>query len=108
MLLESNQLLCRLKINTERFRDGMTKAGFKIGGEKHPICPVMLGDAKLASVFAEEMYTRGIYVIAFSYPVVPKNKARIRVQLSAAHTFEEVDKAIANFIEVGKKLNVIQ
>lgn len=86
----------------------MKNAGFDISGDQHPICPVMIGDAKLANIFANEMLTRGIYVIGFSYPVVPKGKARIRVQISAAHTFEEIDRAVATFTEVGKKLNVVQ
>lgn len=85
----------------------MTKAGFTIAGMNHPICPVMLGDAKLATQFADEMLTRGIYVIGFSYPVVPKGKARIRVQISAAHSTEDIDRATNEFIAVGKKLNVI-
>ncbi|XP_001662406.2 2-amino-3-ketobutyrate coenzyme A ligase, mitochondrial [Aedes aegypti] len=107
MLMESNKLTARVQSNTKRFRDAMTKAGFTISGMDHPISPVMLGDARLASVFADEMLKRGIYVIGFSYPVVPKGKARIRVQLSAAHTDEEIDRAVAAFIEVGKQLGVI-
>ncbi|XP_053688413.1 2-amino-3-ketobutyrate coenzyme A ligase, mitochondrial [Sabethes cyaneus] len=107
MLLKSNQLTARVQSNTRRFRAAMTKAGFTISGMDHPISPVMLGDARLASVFADEMLKRGIYVIGFSYPVVPKGKARIRVQLSAAHTDEEIDRAVAAFIEVGKQLSVI-
>lgn len=93
--------------NTEHFRKSMTAAGFTINGNSHPICPVMLGNAKLASTFADEMIGKGIYVIGFSYPVVPKDKARIRVQISAAHTKEDIDKAINAFIHIGKKLSVI-
>jgi len=74
----------------------------------HPIAPVWLGDAKLASQFAEEMLKRGIYVIGFSFPVVPKGEARIRVQLSAVHTEQQIDATIEAFKEVGKKLKVIQ
>lgn len=107
MLMSSNQLTARVQSNTRRFREAMTKAGFTISGMDHPISPVMLGDARLASTFADEMLKRGIYVIGFSYPVVPKGKARIRVQLSAAHTEEEIDRAVAAFIEVGKQLGVI-
>ncbi|XP_058458665.1 2-amino-3-ketobutyrate coenzyme A ligase, mitochondrial isoform X2 [Malaya genurostris] len=107
MLMESNSLTAQVQSNTRRFREAMTKAGFTISGMDHPISPVMLGDARLASEFADEMLKRGIYVIGFSYPVVPKGKARIRVQLSAAHTDEEIDQAIAAFIEVGKQLKVI-
>ncbi|XP_058830809.1 2-amino-3-ketobutyrate coenzyme A ligase, mitochondrial [Topomyia yanbarensis] len=107
MLMESNSLTARVQSNTRRFREAMTKAGFTISGMDHPISPVMLGDARLASEFADEMLKRGIYVIGFSYPVVPKGKARIRVQLSAAHTDEEIDRAVAAFVEVGKQLKVI-
>ncbi|CAD7077318.1 unnamed protein product [Hermetia illucens] len=107
MLLHSDQLSKKVQSNTKRFRDGMTKAGFTIAGEDHPICPVMLGDARLASTFADKMLERGIYVIGFSYPVVPKGKARIRVQISAAHAPQEIDHCIAAFIEVGKELKVI-
>ncbi|XP_065086598.1 2-amino-3-ketobutyrate coenzyme A ligase, mitochondrial [Ochlerotatus camptorhynchus] len=107
MLMESAKLTARVQSNTKRFRDAMTKAGFTISGMDHPISPVMLGDARLASAFADEMLKRGIYVIGFSYPVVPKGKARIRVQLSAAHTDEEIDRAVAAFVEVGKQLGVV-
>jgi len=85
----------------------MTKAGFTILGENHPICPVWIGDAKLASMFADKMLAEGIYVIGFSYPVVPKGKARIRVQISAAHSPDEIDRVVNAFINVGKSLNVI-
>jgi len=109
MLSTNTQLRDQLAKNTQQFRKGMQKAGFKvIGHPEHPICPIMLGDAKLASQFADEMLAKGIYVIGFSFPVVPKGEARIRVQLSAAHTKVQVDKAIQAFTEVGKKLNVIQ
>ncbi|KAH8370984.1 hypothetical protein KR093_005863, partial [Drosophila rubida] len=107
MLLSSSELSQRVQSNTQRFREAMTKAGFTIAGENHPICPVMLGDARLASNFADQMLTRGIYVIGFSYPVVPQGKARIRVQISAAHTEEEIDRAVQAFIEVGRGLKVI-
>lgn len=107
MLLAPNELIGNLERNTKQFRDGMTKAGFTISGENHPIAPVMLGDAKLARDMADEMLKEGIYVIGFSFPVVPKGKARIRVQISAAHTTEEIDKAINAFIKVGRKLKVI-
>ncbi|KAI8119027.1 hypothetical protein FF38_02389 [Lucilia cuprina] len=108
MLLSSSELTAKVQTNTKHFRDAMTKAGFTISGENHPICPVMLGDARLASIFADEMLKRGIYVIGFSFPVVPKGKARIRVQISAAHTKDDIDHAIAAFTEVGKSLKVIQ
>jgi len=108
ILLKSNELTEKVQKNTKRFRDGMTKAGFTLSGENHPICPIMLGNARLATTFADEMLKRGIYVIGFSYPVVPQNKARIRVQISAAHTFEQIDEAIEKFIDVGKLLNVFR
>jgi glycine C-acetyltransferase len=98
----------RLMENARRFRDGMTQAGFSIKPGIHPIAPVMLGDARLANEMAKALLAEGIYVIGFSYPVVPKGEARIRVQLSAAHTPEQVDQAIAAFRTVGRALNVIQ
>ncbi|XP_055372424.1 2-amino-3-ketobutyrate coenzyme A ligase, mitochondrial [Condylostylus longicornis] len=107
MLMNSNELQEQIAENVKHFREKMAKIGFVIGGQDHPICPVMLGDAKLAAEMAEEMLKRGIYVVGFSYPVVPKGKARIRVQISAAHTIEEIDKCINAFTEVGKQLNVI-
>ena len=85
----------------------MTSAGFDIKQGEHPIVPIMLGDAKLAQDVAAEMLAKGIYVIGFSFPVVPKDEARIRVQISAAHTREHLDKAIQAFIEVGQKFGVI-
>eukprot|EP00743_Colponemidia_sp_Colp-15_P002084 GILK01002260.1.p1 GENE.GILK01002260.1~~GILK01002260.1.p1 ORF type:complete len:430 (-),score=61.37 GILK01002260.1:113-1318(-) len=108
MLSSSTELQDRVKANTKRFRDRMTAAGFTIRGDAAcPIAPVMLGDARLASEFADAMLSRGIYVIGFSYPVVPKGLARIRVQLSAAHTLEQVDEAVDAFIHVGKQKGVI-
>lgn len=107
MLTNSSEFSTRVQTNTKRFRTKMTKAGFTIAGMDHPISPVMLGDARLASTFADEMLKRGIYVIGFSYPVVPKGKARIRVQISAAHSEQEIDKAVDAFIDVGKQLGVI-
>jgi len=96
-----------LERNTTYFRDGMTKAGCKINPGDHPIVPIMLGDAKVAVEMADAMLAEGVYVIAFSYPVVPRDKARIRVQISAALTTAEIDTAIAAFTKVGKKMNVI-
>jgi glycine C-acetyltransferase len=106
-LSASTELRDRLERNTTYFRDGMTKAGFKLNPGDHPIVPIMLGDAKTAVEMAEAMLAEGVYVIAFSYPVVPKGKARIRVQVSAALTTAELDRAIAAFTKVGKKLRVI-
>ena len=93
--------------NTKSFREQMTRAGFQIKEGIHPIVPVMLGDAKLAVNMAAALLEEGIYVIGFSYPVVPKDQARIRVQLSAAHAPEHVDRAVAAFTKVGKKMGVI-
>lgn len=108
LIMESDDLPHKVLENTVRFRTRMTEAGFTLSGDPdHPICPVMLGDARLASEFADEMLEHGIYVIGFSYPVVPKDKARIRVQLSASHTLQEVDKCVDAFISIGRKLKVI-
>ena len=94
--------------NAAHFRKRMAELGFTIRPGTHPTAPVMLGDAVLAGKFAKMMIEEeGIYVVAFSFPVVPKNEARIRVQISAAHTKEQLDQAIAAFIKVGKKLEVI-
>jgi len=108
ILLKSTSLKEKLAENTRYFRSRMKAAGFTIRGDDiSPIAPVMLGDARLASEMADEMLTKGIYVIGFSYPVVPKGEARIRVQLSASHTREQLDQAIDAFIEIGKKKGVI-
>lgn len=107
MLTESTGLRDKLEANTKYFRKGMTEAGFDIIPGDHPIVPVMLYDAPLAQTYASRLLEEGIYVIGFFYPVVPKGKARIRVQLSAAHETEHLDKAIAAFIKVGKELGVV-
>ena len=106
-LSASTELRDRLAHNTAYFREGMTKAGFKINPGDHPIVPIMLGDAKVAVEMAEGMLAEGVYVIAFSYPVVPADKARIRVQISAALTTAELDTAITAFSKVGKEMGVI-
>jgi glycine C-acetyltransferase len=93
--------------NTHHFRSRMAAAGFTLGGKDHPIVPIMLGDARLASEIAEDMLKRGIYVIGFSYPVVPKGKARIRVQLSAGHSEADVDRCVDAFIEVGRARGIV-
>jgi glycine C-acetyltransferase len=108
MLGASTSLRDTLEANTKRFRDAMTKAGFQIRPGVHPICPIMLGDAKLATDMADAMLKEGIYVIGFSFPVVPKGLARIRVQLSAAHDFAMIDRAVAAFTKVGKAMGVIK
>jgi len=107
MLSETTALRDKLERNTNYFREKMTAAGFDIKPGFHPIVPVMLYDAKLAQTFAAKMLEEGIYVIGFYYPVVPKEKARIRVQLSAAHEQKHLDKAIEAFTKVGKELGVI-
>jgi glycine C-acetyltransferase len=108
MLSETTNLRDKLETNTQYFREKMTAAGFDIKPGVHPIVPVMLYDAKLAQEFAAKMLEEGIYVIGFYYPVVPQGKARIRVQISAAHDREHLDKAIAAFTKVGKELAVIK
>lgn len=107
MMAEGHELRAAVKRNSEHFRRRMTEAGFTLSGKDHAIIPVMLGDAKLASDMADKMLEKGIYVIGFSYPVVPKGQARIRTQMSAGHSLEQVDRAIDAFIEVGKELGVI-
>jgi glycine C-acetyltransferase len=104
LLRESTALRDRLEHNTRRFRAGMTAAGIAIRPGEHPIVPVMLGDARLAADAAARLLDLGIYVIGFSYPVVPKGQARIRVQLSAAHTDSDIDRALDAFARVGKDL----
>jgi glycine C-acetyltransferase len=107
ILSQSTTLRDKLEINTKLFRDGMTKAGFDIIPGVHPITPVMLYDAPLAQQFASRLLEEGIYVIGFFFPVVPKGKARIRVQISAGHEPEHIHKAIEAFTKVGKELGVI-
>lgn len=104
---EGDQLRDALWRNASYFREKMTQLGFELAGKDHPIIPVMLGDAKLTQEFAKKMLAEGIYVIGFFYPVVPKEKARIRTQMSAAHSLEDLDRAIAAFAKVGKELGVI-
>ncbi|WP_113637642.1 glycine C-acetyltransferase [Nubsella zeaxanthinifaciens] len=108
MLSETTTLRDKLEYNTKYFREKMTEAGFDIKPGFHPIVPVMLYDAKVAQEFAAKMLEEGIYVIGFFYPVVPQGKARIRVQLSAAHEQHHLDKAIAAFTKVGRDLGVIK
>jgi glycine C-acetyltransferase len=107
LLTESTALRDRLEANTRRFRAGITAAGFQIRAGEHPIVPIMLGEARIAAEMADAMLQEGIYVIGFSYPVVPKGKARIRVQISAAHSDDEIDGAIAAFARVGERLGVL-
>ena len=107
LLEESGALREQLWENAAHFRTRMTEAGFTLAGADHAIIPIMLGDAKVAAEFAERALAKGIYVIGFSFPVVPKGQARIRTQMSAAHTREQLDKAIDAFIEVGKDMGII-
>ncbi len=107
LLSESTHLRDKLEANTIYFRSEMTKAGFDITEGTHPIVPIMLYDAQLSQDFAKKLLIEGVYVIGFFFPVVPKGKARIRVQLSAAHDKKHLDKAISAFVKVGKELGVI-
>ena len=107
MLKNDTSLRDKLEENTAYFKKGMKKAGFDIVDGDSAIVPVMLYDAKLSQQMADKLLEKGIYVIGFFYPVVPKGKARIRVQLSAAHEKEHLDHAIKSFIEVGKALNIV-
>lgn len=104
LLSESTDLLDRLHANSARFRSGMESHGFELPEGEHPIVPVMLGDAVLAQSMAERLLSRGIYVIGFSFPVVPHGAARIRVQLSAAHSLDDVDFAVEQFVAVRDEL----
>jgi glycine C-acetyltransferase len=106
LLSHSTELRDRLEANTRFFREGMGKLGFNILPGSHPICPVMLGDAALAGKFADAMLRRGVYVIGFSYPVVPQGRARIRTQISAAHSRADLETAINAFAEVKKELGL--
>ena len=108
ILEKSTDLRDKLEANTKYFRKAMSEAGFDIKEGVHPIVPVMLYDARLAGDMADKLLDEGIYVIGFSFPVVPKDQARIRVQISAAHSQEDLDKAISAFIKVGKQLNVLE
>ena len=107
MLKNDTSLRDQLQWNTEYFKDGMKKAGFDIVDGDSAIVPVMLYNAKLSQQMADMLLEEGIYVIGFFYPVVPKEKARIRVQLSAAHTKEHLDRAINAFIKVGRELKIV-
>ncbi len=107
LLAESDALRNQLERNARRFREAMGAAGFTLAGAGHPIIPVMIGDAKVAGEMAARLLERGVYVIAFSYPVVPQGMARIRTQMSAAHSDDDIDHAVAAFMEVGKEMGVV-
>jgi glycine C-acetyltransferase len=108
LLQPDNPLQRQLQRNATRFRAGMESAGFTLAGAGHPIIPVMLGDAKLAGEMAERLLAKGVYVIAFSFPVVPQGKARIRTQMSAAHSDEDIDRAISAFAEVAAEMDALR
>lgn len=108
MLSETTDLRDKLERNTKYFRSKMTEAGFDIKPGEHPIVPIMLYDAVLAADFAAKLLNEGIYVIGFFFPVVPKGQARIRVQLSAAHEQQQLDKAIEAFARIGKEVGVLK
>ncbi len=107
LLAQGEGLRRQLQRNADRFRAGMCAAGFALGGAGHPIIPVMIGDAKIAGDMAQRLLQSGIYVIAFSYPVVPQGKARIRTQMSAAHSDADIDAAIAAFARVGSEMGLV-
>ena len=107
LLEQGDELRRQLDRNASRFRAAMTEAGFTLAGDGHPIIPVMLGDARVAGEMAERMLAEGVYVIAFSYPVVPLGTARIRTQMSAAHDDADIDTAVAAFVKVGRTMGVV-
>ncbi len=107
LLDESGDLRVLLRANSKRFRTGMSSAGFTLAGAGHPIIPVMIGDAALAVEMADRLLEEGIYVVGFAFPVVPQGQARIRTQMSAAHTPEHIDEAVEAFVKVGTELGVI-
>jgi glycine C-acetyltransferase len=106
LLSQSTALRDTLEANTKFFREGMARLGFNVLPGTHPICPVMIGDAALATQFADAMLSQGVYVIGFSYPVVPKDKARIRTQISAAHTRADLELALNAFAIVKRQLDL--
>jgi glycine C-acetyltransferase len=106
LLTQSTALRDQLEANTQFFRHGMTELGFSIPPGTHPICPIMLGDASLATTLADAMLAKGVYVIGFSYPVVPQGKARIRTQISAAHSMDDMLLALGKFAEAKNELSI--
>ena len=107
LLAQGHELRAKLMRNSEHFRSRMSKAGFRLSGADHAIIPVMLGDAKVAAEMASKLLSKGVYVIGFSFPVVPKGQARIRTQMSAAHSLSDIDKGVDAFIDVGREMGVI-
>jgi glycine C-acetyltransferase len=108
MLDDGDELRQRLRRNAQSFREQMNRLGFRLAGADHPIVPVMLGDAVLAKEMSARLLKEGIYVVGFSFPVVPRGQARIRTQMSAAHQPHHIDKAVAAFAKVGRELGVIR
>jgi glycine C-acetyltransferase len=108
LLQEGDALRAKLARNAEHFRREMTRLGFKLAGAGHPIIPVLLGDAALAQGMANRLLEEGVYVVGFSFPVVPRGQARIRTQMSAAHEPEHIERALAAFAKVGRELGVIR
>jgi glycine C-acetyltransferase len=108
LLSGTSELRDRLEANTRRFRAGIAAAGFEVRPGDHPIVPIMLYDERLAHDLAARLLEKGVYVIGFSYPVVARGQARIRVQLSAAHTFEQIDRAVSAFAEAGRELGALR
>ncbi len=104
---DGDELRARLDANARRFRGRMSDAGFTLSGAGHPIVPVMIGDAQLATEMADRLLDRGVYVIAFSFPVVPRGTARIRTQMNAAHSTDDIDRAVAAFVTVGRELGLV-
>ena len=107
LIAGSTELRDRLHRGAGKMRQGLESAGLKLKPGQHPIMPVMIGDAARAAKMADRLLEHGIYVIGFSFPVVPKGQARIRIQMSAAHTDEQIDRAVKAFVEVGKELRLI-
>jgi glycine C-acetyltransferase len=107
LVAAGDELRANLRRNTAHFRRRMVEAGFTIVPGEHPIAPVMIGDAVLAGRFAAALLERGVYVVGFSYPVVPLGRARIRTQMCAGHSIEQLDRAIDAFVAVGRELGVI-
>ncbi len=108
LIEQSDNLRQRLFANTRQMRTGLESAGFNVKPGEHPILPVMLGEASLATRLADQLLERGIYVIGFSYPVVPQGQARIRLQMSAAHTPEQIERALRAFSDVGRQLGILK
>ena len=108
LISNDNSLILKIQNNTKYFRNKIQKIGFDIKGDIHPIVPIMIYDDKIASEMADYMYENGVYVVGFSYPVVPKGLARIRVQISSSHTKDQMDKAIDLFQKAGRKFKIIK